>query len=52
MRKEKLEELNSLIESLRVVKFQKLETESHFLSTKTYNCTLKFGETILREKLL
>ena len=52
MRKEKLEELNSLIESLRVVKFQKLETESHFLSTKTYNCTLKNGETIKREKLL
>ncbi len=52
MRKEKLEELNNLIESLKVIKYEKLNIESKFLSTEVYNCTLKSGEIIRREKIL
>lgn len=52
MRKEKLEELNDIIESLRVIKFKKLNEKSKFLSTETYDCTLKNGQIIRREKIL
>lgn len=52
IRKEKLEELQDLMESLRVIKFEKLNKPSEFISAEVYNCTLKNRETIKREKLL
>lgn len=52
IRKEKLEKLQDLMESLRVIKFEKLNKPSEFISTEVYNCTLKNGETIKREKIL
>ena len=52
MRKEKLEELHDLLESLKVTKLQKLNTDPKFLSTEVYNCTLKNGMEITREKIL
>lgn len=52
IRKEKLEELNDLIESLKVIKYEKLNIPNQFLTTEVYNCTLNNGKIIKREKLL
>ena len=52
MRKEKLIELKSLIEELKVIKFEKQDVESKFIKSEVYDCTLNNGEIIRREKLI
>ena len=52
MRKEKLIELKSLIEELKVIKFEKQDIESKFIKSEVYDCTLNNGEIIRREKLI
>lgn len=52
MRREKLEELKSYIEELKVLKLKKLEIESSFLKSEVYDCTLNNGHIIRREKLI
>jgi len=52
MRKEKLEELKSYIEELKVIKLEKLNDEGSFLKSNVYDCTLNNGEVIRREKLI
>ena len=52
MRKEKLEELKTYIEELKVIKLKKLDIEGKFLKSIPHECTLNNGETIIREKLI
>lgn len=52
MRREKLEELKTLMEELKVIKHTKLDIESKFLKSEVYDCTLNNGENIRREKLI
>lgn len=52
IRKEKLEELKTLINNYKLVKMQELNAKGTFLSTKVYECELKNKEIIRREKLL
>lgn len=52
IRREKLEELKSLLEKYKLVKMKELNAESRFLSTKVYECKLNNNEVIKREKLL
>lgn len=52
MRKEKLEELESYIEKLRVTKKMLLEREGKFLSLERYLIELSNGTVFVREKLL
>jgi len=52
MRKEKLEELKSYIELLKVIKLSKVETESKFIKSQVFDCTLNNGKVIRREKLI
>ena len=52
MRPEKLRELEDILESLKVIKMQKLNSSSKFLSTESYLCTLNSGQMIKKDKLL
>lgn len=52
MRKEKLIELKSFIEELKVVKLEKRDIEGSFIKSEVYDCTLNNGEVIRREKLV
>lgn len=54
MRKEKLEELKSIIEELKTVQMEnrKIKQNSKFLQSEAYYFTLNNGITISREKLL
>lgn len=52
MRKEKLEELKTYIEELKVIKLEQKDIEGKFLKSKVYDCTLNNGEIIRREKLI
>lgn len=52
MRKEKLQELKSLVEELKVVEFEEINTSKNFLKSKTYNFKLNNGMIIPREKLI
>lgn len=54
MRKEKLEELKSIVEELKTIKISKrsLENDKKFLKSIPYYFTLNNGTTIPREKLI
>lgn len=52
MRKEKLNELEKLIESLKVIRKEVVDSNKKFITSKTYNCYLSNGEIIRREQLL
>ena len=52
MRKEKIDELNSYIDLLKIKKIEFLDCFSKFLSTEKYVIELNNGEVITREKLL
>ncbi len=53
MRREKLEELKKQFEELKVVEMQKQRyREKTFLTSELYECRLKCGRVIFREKLL
>lgn len=52
MRKEKLEELKTYIEELKVIKLEQKDIEGKFLKSKVFDCTLNNGEIIRREKLI
>lgn len=52
MRREKLEELKTIMEELKVIKHTKLDIEGKFLKSEVYDCTLNIGETIRREKMI
>ena len=53
MRKEKIEELNKLINECKTVKKELLENEKpKFLKVQVYNCELSNGIKVRREKLL
>lgn len=52
MRKEKLKELSEIIESLKVIRKEVVETDKKFISSQAYDCYLNNGEVIRREQLL
>lgn len=52
MRKEKLEELNELINECKTVKKELLDEKAKFLKFQVYNCTLSNGKTMRREQLI
>lgn len=52
MRKEKWEELHSLIQQLRTVQLKKQEEVGTFIQSERFQCTLNNGKIITREKLL
>lgn len=52
MRKEKLEELHSYIEELKVKKMELLDAKSRFLTSERYLCELNNGHIVTREKLV
>lgn len=52
MRKEKKVELDSIIDSLKTVKMEKLNREPRFLKGEVYLCYLNNGKTIIREKIV
>ena len=52
MRKEKLEELHSYIEELKVKKFELLDANGRFLKSERYSVELNNGHTMVREKLI
>ena len=52
MRRDKLKELNSYIDELKVKRMQLLGTKGNFLGIESYLCELKNGDVIRREKLV
>lgn len=52
MRKEKLDELKSIINDLKTIKYIKQEKEKYFLKSESYLCVLNNGIVIPREKLI
>ncbi len=52
MRKEKLDELHSYIEELKVKKMELLDANGRFLKSERYLCELNNGHVITREKLV
>lgn len=52
MRKEKLKELNKLIDECKTIKKELLDEQARFLKFKVYNCTLASGNSMRREQLI
>lgn len=52
MRKEKLEEINKIINELKTIKKEIVNKESKFLKSIPYDCLLNNGQTITRERLI
>jgi len=52
MRKEKLKELNEIIESLKVLRKVAVDTDKKFITSVAYDCYLNNGKVIRREQLL
>lgn len=52
MRKEKKEELENIIDSLKTIKKEKLTKEPRFIKSEVYKCSLNNDKTITREKIL
>lgn len=52
MRKEKLEELEIIIDGFKSIKQEKLNKEASFLKSEVYSCSLNNGKTIAREKIV
>jgi len=50
--KEKLQELNSYIEEIKLLRLIKSRQKSSFLQSEVYNCYLNNGRVINREKLI
>ncbi len=52
MRKEKLKELEMIIEDFKTIKKEKLNKQARFIKGEAYDCTLNNGKTITREKIV
>ncbi len=52
MLKDKLNQINKYLKSLKTCKFELLDTKGTFLSIEKYKCYLNNGKTIIREKIL
>ena len=52
MRKEKLEELKSIVNDLKTINYIQYENDKKFLSSISYKCVLNNGVVIPREKLI
>jgi len=52
IRKEKIEELKTIIEELKSIERRKIEVKKNFLTSETYQIKLNNGLTIPREKIL
>lgn len=52
MRKEKLEELKEYIEELKIVKMIRNDQVKHFIKSEGYDCYLKNGDYLPRERLV
>ena len=52
MRREKLEELKSIVNDLKTIKYIKYENAKKFLNSISYKCVLNNGIVIPREKLI
>jgi len=52
MRKEKIEQINSYLESLKTNHFKLLDRDARFLNIESYDCYLNNGSKITREKIL
>lgn len=52
MRKEKLEELETIIDSFKTIKKEKLNRKARFIDTEVYSCFLNNGKIITREKII
>ena len=52
MRKEKIEELESIIDGFKTISKVKLYREAKFIKGEVYSCTLNNGKTITREKIV
>lgn len=52
MRKEKLEELEYIIDGFKTIKKDRLIKEARFLKSEVYSCHLNNGKTITREKIV
>lgn len=52
MRKEKLDELHSYIDELRVKRCELLDAHGRFLTSERYHIELNNGKTFVREKLV
>lgn len=52
MRKEKLKELENIIDGFKTIKREKLNKEARFINGEVYSCTLNNGKTITREKII
>ena len=52
MRKEKLDDLKSIVNDLKTIKFIKCENDKKFLNSISYKCVLNNGVVIPREKLI
>ena len=52
MRKEKIEELEKIIDSLKTIKKEKLTKKPRFIKSEVYRCRLNNDKTITREKIL
>lgn len=52
MRKEKIEELEKMIEQLKCLKKKKISEEGNFIKSHVYECDLNNGQQIIREQLI
>lgn len=52
MRKEKKEELESIIDGFKTINKDKLNQEARFIKSEVYSCSLNNGKTITREKIV
>lgn len=52
MRKEKIEELEMIIDGFKSVKQEKLDQEARFIKSEVYSCSLNNGKTITRERIV
>jgi len=52
MRKEKIDELKKITESLKTVSIERVERSPKFLGLEVYKCELNNGKTIYREKVI
>lgn len=52
MRKEKIDELHSYIEELKVKRMELIDAHGRFLTSERYNVELNNGHTMVREKMI
>ena len=51
-KKEIKKQLEELQEKLKVLKINEINTDKHFITTKSYTCLLNNGKSITRDKIL